>query len=56
MTIKICPCCKFPQTTKTLKKIGRDEIGLYFNCKCGSTLLLRCKDWQNVWKKVGKVA
>lgn len=41
MTIKQkCTCCGNKVTTKTTKNIGRNELGLWLNCKCGTTILL----------------
>lgn len=41
MTIKQCPCCRRQCTTKTAKRLARNEDGLWVNCKCGSTLLIQ---------------
>jgi DNA-directed RNA polymerase subunit RPC12/RpoP len=44
MTVKQCSCCKKQLTTKDVYSIGRNEIGLWINCKhCKSTLLLKPK-------------
>lgn len=41
MKVKVCTCCKKQLTTKNTKKIGRNELGLWLNCKeCDSTVLL----------------
>lgn len=47
MTLKACPCCKLTLTTKNVVRKGRNLLGIYVNCrKCGSTALLRAKDWK----------
>jgi hypothetical protein len=47
MTLKSCPCCRIKQTTKNAIKIGRDQMGIYFNCRfCSSTFLLKKADWK----------
>lgn len=38
-----CSCCGNPITTKNAKNIGRNEMGLWLNCKCGTTILLENK-------------
>lgn len=44
MKFKKCSCCQKELTTKEIRKIGRNEIGLWVNCKyCESTMLLRPK-------------
>lgn len=41
MTIKEkCSCCGNKVKSKESKNIGRNELGLWLNCKCGTTLLL----------------
>jgi hypothetical protein len=44
MKLKQCSCCKKELTTKNTKKIGRNDLGLWFNClECHSTILLAKK-------------
>lgn len=45
MTLKICSCCKKQLQTKDCINIGRNDLGLWFNCKnCNSTMLLQKLD------------
>lgn len=38
-----CSCCGHPITTKTAKNIGRNIMGLWLNCTCGTSILLVLK-------------
>lgn len=41
MKLKVCPSCKTQLTTKNVYSIGRNQVGLWLNCKkCNSTILL----------------
>lgn len=41
MIVKNCTCCKAEFTTiEIVSIIAIDENGIWFNCECGSTLLL----------------
>lgn len=40
-----CSCCGKRLTTKQVKKIGRNEMGLWLNCFCGTTILLENKKY-----------
>lgn len=41
MYLKKCSCCKKDLHTKDVYSIGRNDLGLWINCKdCQSTLLL----------------
>jgi len=40
---KRCGCCKKELTTKNVKVIGRNELGLWYNCECKSTGILAPK-------------
>lgn len=60
---KTCKCCNTVLHTSNVKHIGRNEIGLWFNCKCGSTGLLLQKgqslklmriEYKNICKKLQK--
>ena len=45
MKIKHCNCCNKHKTTKEVVKIGRNELGLWVNCRqCNSTMLLVKKE------------
>lgn len=46
MTLKICPSCKVPQTTKSAKFLGRASGILWFNCvNCMSTFIIKPRDY-----------
>lgn len=38
---KQCKVCGQCITTKNSKSLGRNEIGLWLNCQCGTTILLK---------------
>lgn len=37
---KNCKCCNKEITTKNAKSLGRNEVGLWLNCQCGTTILM----------------
>lgn len=47
MKLKKCSC-GIENTTKTAKKVGRDDLALYFNCVCASTFVLLKKNWKKI--------
>jgi hypothetical protein len=48
MKLKKCSCCGKGKNTKDYTKIGRNVLGLWFNCKfCNSTILLTDRITQN---------
>lgn len=60
MTLKPCPNCKKPQTTKTaIKKCwkrDKRDVCIYFDCaSCRSTFVLRAKNWKELLSKGGTV-
>lgn len=38
-----CKCCNKVITTKNAKSLGRNEVGLWLNCQCGTTILMTLK-------------
>lgn len=53
MTLKQCSHCKKMATTKTVKKIGRNQFGLWVNHVCGSTLLIRSDEATELGNEAG---
>ncbi len=55
MTLKKCSKCQALNTTKIAKFIGRNEMGLHFNCLqldngeiCSGTFFIRAKNWKEI--------
>lgn len=40
---KNCKCCNKEISTRNAKSLGRNEIGLWLNCQCGTTILVTLK-------------
>lgn len=37
---KNCKCCNKEINTRNAKSLGRNEVGLWLNCQCGTTILM----------------
>lgn len=44
---KNCKCCNKEINTRNAKSLGRNEIGLWLNCQCGTTILMTLKSKAN---------
>ena len=40
---KNCKCCNKEINTKNATSLGRNEVGLWLNCQCGTTILMTLK-------------
>lgn len=40
---KNCKCCNKEISTRNAKSLGRNEVGLWLNCQCGTTILVTLK-------------